>query len=100
MTTTTAPQANPAVGCILPPAQLEWDRDEWIDSYEEATYERSVIWAADDGCLLTLTDLVQLLADHGARLEQLTHDLFECVVAGHDIQDYRHAGQALTWLGY
>lgn len=100
MNTTTAPAASPAVGCILPPDQLGWDRDEWVDAYGDATYERSVIWAADDSCLLSLSDLMRLLDQHGAHLGELTHDLFECVTAGHGIQDYRHAGQALTWLGY
>ena len=98
--TTTAPAASPAVGAVLMADQLAWDRDDWVDAYEESTYERSVIWAADDSCLLSLSDLMRLLDHHGARLEQLTHDLFECVEAGHGIQDYRHAGQALTWLGY
>lgn len=99
MNTTTTPAA-PAVGCILPPDQIGWDRDEWVDSYGDATYERSVIWAADEACLLSLTDLVRLLDHHGFRLAELTHDLFECMQAGHRIEDHRHAGQALTWLGY
>lgn len=99
MNTTTTPAAA-AVGCILPPEQIGWDRDEWVDSYGEDTYERSVIWAADEACLLSLTDLVVLLNEHGFKFRDLVHDLFECMQAGHRIEDHRHAGQALTWLGY
>lgn len=99
MNTTTTPAAA-AVGCILPPEQIGWDRDEWVDSYGDATYERSVIWAADEACLLSLSDLTRLLYHHGALLRDLQSDLLDCLNAGHGICNVRHAGQALTWLGY
>jgi hypothetical protein len=99
MNTTTAPAASPAVGCILPPDQFGWERSDWIDAYQDA-YSRSVIWAADDDCLLSLSDLMRLLDQHGARLIDLDQDLEACHIAGHGAHDRRHAGQALTWLGY
>jgi len=98
--TTTAPAAALAVGCILPTAQLAWDREDWVESYEDCTYERSVMWATDARGWLCVEDLVRLLEDHGRTLADLADDLDACAEAGHEVADFRHAGQALTWLGY
>ena len=43
MPTTTAP------GWVIPAEQLTWDRDDWIDAYQDHngdTYASSVIWAS------------------------------------------------------
>lgn len=60
MKTTTAPAA------IVPAEFIGWDRFDWLESYEDATYERSVIWATDDNCRLAECDLEALFKDHGA----------------------------------
>jgi len=106
MICTNTPEASPAVGCILEPEQLNWDRNDWVDAYwvdaygHGGTYERSVIWAADADGLLSSGDLLRLLADHGFAIPTLAADLEACSAAGHPVANLRHAGQALVWLGY
>ncbi len=98
--TTTAPAAAMTVACIVPPEQIGWDRDEWLESYTDDSYERSVIWAADDCCRLDPVDLAALFAAHGADLEEYRLQLVEQVYNDAPVLHRCHAGQALTWLGY
>lgn len=100
MKTTNAPTAALAVGCLVPADQMAWDRDDWLDSYEGDAYAGSVIWAAGDDCLLSHDDLLSLFNQHGALIVELGDHLGELRKAGLPALDIRHAGQALTWLGY
>lgn len=112
-TTTTTPAVCPpaapqqltaaALGHICHPSQLTWSWDDWMDSYEgqDASYEQSVIWAADHTtCELTSADLRQLLGDHGHSVHELIEELAEQSAVGHTTLPLWHAGQALIWLGY
>ena len=88
---------------LLSTDELGWDRDGWVDHYQEGcadTYASSVIWASDDNTLLATVDLERLLRHHGADIEELRAELGGLINAGHAVLDLRHAGQALRFLGY
>lgn len=95
MNTTTT-----TTGSILAAEQLGWTPGDWIDSLGPETYQASVIWAAGPDGLLSSSELLMLLADHGSAIDALAADLEACRAAGHPTADLRHAGQALVWLGY
>jgi hypothetical protein len=65
--------------------------------YPFATYEDSVLDAADDDGNLSIQDAVKLLAEHGATLDELYED-------DHGVSqvalDARNAEAILNWLGY
>lgn len=94
MKTTTAPAA------IVPAEFIGWDRFDWLESYEDATYERSVIWATDDNCRLAECDLKALFRDHFADYWEYRAHCTELAYSLEHVEHYCHAGQALTWLGY
>ena len=88
---------------LVSPAELGWDRNDWVDHYQELcedTYASSVIWAADDSCLLLTVDLERLLRHHGVDIEGLRTELGGLINAGHTVLPLTHAGQALRFLGY
>ena len=102
MTITTAPAAaaDLAVCCVVPPELIGWDRYDWLESYADDSYERTVIWASDDNCRLAPIDLEALFRAHGADLEEYRLQLVEQVQQDLPVLHRCHAGQALTWLGY
>lgn len=91
---------NTAPAPIVPAELADWNRDDWIDSYVLDTYERSVIWAADDECLLDESDVAALFREHGANVPDYLKHLAELATTGGHCLPWQHAGQALTWLGY
>jgi hypothetical protein len=95
MTTTTATIAG-----LVDAHQLSWEQDDWLDSYTGDDYASSVIWAAQDACRLAAVDLEALFRAHGADVEEYRSHLLELCCAGLPVLHLRHAGQALTWLGY
>ena len=97
MPTTTAP------GWVIPAEQLTWDRDDWIDAYQDHngdTYASSVIWASNAECLLAMPDLHGLLRQHGASVADLQQELTAGQLQGAAVLPINHAAQALAWLGY
>lgn len=92
-----------AAGWAIPAEQLDWDRSDWVDSYQEGcgdTYASSVIWAAGDDCLLAWADLDRLLEHHGFSRFDYGQDWAAAALQGLRVLPMQHAGQALTWLGY
>ena len=77
MTITTAPAAaaDLAVCCVVPPELIGWDRYDWLESYADDSYERSVIWAADDNCRLAPIVVEALFRAHVADLEEYRRSL-------------------------
>lgn len=102
MTTATLTAPAPA-GWVLPIDQLEWDRADWLEAYQDGvgdTFARSVIWASDDSCQLLMADLHRLLKLHGATVAELQAELTAGQLQGAVVLPLTHAAQALTWLGY
>lgn len=98
MTITTA-----TAGWVLPAAQLDWDRDTWLDAYSDGagdSFPSSVIWASDDSCQLAMADLHRLLKLHGQTVAELQADLTTGQQQGAAVLPLTHAAQALAWLGY
>jgi len=85
---------------LVSPAELSWDRNDWVDHYQEGTYASSVVWAADDSCLLLTVDLERLLRHHSIDIEELRAELGGLINAGHTVLPLTHAGQVLRFLGY
>ena len=97
-TTTTT---EPAAGYLISPEMAEWSPEDWQDHFDGDHYALSVLHAADqEACLLSPDDLCRLLGHHGANLWELRGDQQAAEQAGHRCLPIRHAGQALTWLGY
>lgn len=112
MTTTTTTAASqalgrcctfaaPASGWLISADQYGWQLEDWTDHYEGDGYAVSVLHAANEfSCLLSMADLRQLLAEHGATVADLRQDIETAQRAGHATRCEQHAGQALVWLGY
>jgi hypothetical protein len=109
MTTTTTTEtagrrctfAAPAAGWLITSEQYDWQIEDWADHYEGDSYAGSVLYAANEfSCLLSMSDLVQLLSHHGATVADLVQDIETAQRAGHATHCEQHAGQALIWLGY
>ena len=97
MATTT----TPAAGYLITPEMADYSPDNWQEHFDGDPYALSVLHATDESSgLLSPDDLCRLLNQHSANLWELRGDQQAAEQAGHRCLPIRHAGQALTWLGY